>query len=179
MKRVVCALLIGLAGLVFAQAHRLTVDWVCDGKTLEIRSTAGTEPAAGAELQLRDASGALLAEGVLDASGRYRWPWNGAAPIIIEINAGLGHRRSLTLTAEELKPGTTGAIENLPSPASTPGAPGADGNRRGGSSDAAFSETVRVGLGLTFLLALAAAWMGYRNSRRLTNLERQLDRHEG
>jgi hypothetical protein len=179
MKRIVCALLIGGAGLVLAQAHRLTVVWVCDGEILEIRSTAGTEPIAGAELQLRDASGELLAEGLLDASGRYRWPWNGAAPITIEINAGLGHRRTLTLTEEELKPSSTGVVENLPSPASTPGVPGASGARSGGSSDAAFSETVRVGLGLTFLLSLAAAWMGYRNSRRLANLERRLDRHEG
>jgi len=179
MKRMLCALLIGLAGLVFAQAHRLTVDWVCDGEILEIRSTAGTEPAAGAELSLRDAAGALLAEGLLDAAGQYRWPWNGAAPITIEIHAGLGHRRSLTLTAEDLKPSSTSAVEKLSTPSLTPGASGADGDRRGGSSDAAFSETVRVGLGLTFLLALAAAWMSYRNSRRLTNLERQLDRHEG
>jgi hypothetical protein len=175
---VVCALWIGVAGLVYAQAHRLTVDWVCDGETLEIRSTAGNEPAAGAELQLRDASGGLLAEGLLDASGRYRWRWNGVAPITVEINAGLGHRRSLTLTEEELKPRATDAVEPVRPLASDPGTPGPASARTGGSSDAAFSDTVRVGLGLTFLLALAAAWTGYRNSRRLTNLERRLDRHE-
>jgi len=52
-------------------------------------------------------------------------------------------------------------------------------SRTSGSSDATFSQMARVGLGLTFLLALAAAWMSHRNTRRLIDLERRLERHEG
>ena len=178
MKGILCALVLLFSSLATAHAHRLTIDWIAADGILEIRAEAGTEPAAGAELQLLDAAGNLLAEGVLDGEGRYRWPMSSDGPITIEIDAGLGHRRTLTLGEEDLR--SVGSAD--PGLAAGPVAEGrvpGDAGSRSGSSDATFSEMVRVGLGLTFLLALAGAWIGYRNSRRLADLERRLDRHEG
>jgi hypothetical protein len=177
MKRIICALVLAFSGLATIQAHRLTVDWILAEGILEIRAEAGTEPAAGAELLLRDASGVLLAEGVLDDAGRYRWPMSGNGSITIEIHAGLGHRRTLTLSEEDLRSVSSADSGHAAGPVTNDHAPG-DAGSRSGSTDASFSEAVRVGLGLTFLLALAAAWMGYRNSRRLAELEHRLDRHE-
>jgi len=171
---------LGLLGIVVlslvpAHAHRLTVEWELAGATLEVRAFTQTGPAAGADVELHDASGAVLAEGVLDDDGRFHWPLSGAGPITVEVNAGLGHRQSLTLTEEDLRPPPA-------QPARTDSmAPPEAGShsRTSGSSDATFSQMARVGLGLTFLLALAAAWMSHRNTRRLLDLERRLERHEG
>jgi hypothetical protein len=179
MKWTLGVLCLLLSGVMTVEAHRLTVDWVYADGVIELHARAGTEAAVGAELQLFDASGTVLVEDVLDEGGRYRWPLSGGGPYTIVINAGLGHRRTLTLSETELRSDSTDAAERTASPASDPGPTREPGSRTGGSSDAALSETVRVGLGLTFLLALAAAWTSYRNSRRLTDLERRLDRHEG
>jgi hypothetical protein len=178
MKGIFFALVLIFPGLGTVHAHRLTIDWNVTDGVLEIRAEAGTEPAAGAELQLLDDSGNLLAEGLMDGEGRYRWPMSGDGPITVEINAGLGHRRTLTLSEEDLRTVASADAGLAAGPAVEGRAPG-DAGSRSGSSDATFSETVRVGLGLTFLLALAAAWMGYRNSKRLADLERRLDRNEG
>jgi hypothetical protein len=178
MKWIPGVLAMVLSSLATVQAHRLSVDWSCADGMIEILATAGTDPAAGAEVQVRDASGRLVVDGILDGAGRYRWPITDDSPLTIEINAGLGHRRTLTLTADDLRSGLAGA-RNPRLGVATNGSPShGDGSSSRGSSDAAFSEPVRVGLGLTFLLALAAAWMGYRNSRRLTRVERRMDRHE-
>jgi hypothetical protein len=157
------------------QAHRLTVEWkVMDG-TLEIRALTGSEPAAGGDVVLQDASGAVLAHGVLDAAGRFHWPLAVHGPITVDVNAGLGHRRNLTLTEAQLRPGMAepGGAKGAAGEADDPGV------QASGSSDLAYSQAVRIGLGLTFLVAAAAAWMGYRNTRRLARLEQRLERHEG
>jgi len=175
MKLGLVWLVLTLLAVGSVQAHRLTVEWeVIDG-TLEIRALTGSEPAAGADVVLYDASGGVLTDAVLDEAGRFRWRLTAQGPITLEVNAGLGHRRSLTLTEAELRPGRVepgrpvGAAEGADDPVV----------QASGSSDVVYSQAVRVGLGLTFLLALAAAWMGYRNTRRLTQLEQRLERYEG
>jgi hypothetical protein len=164
-----------LSSVVPTHAHRLSVEWELADDTLEVRAFTETGPAAGADVELHDASGAVLAEGVLDDEGRFHWPLSGAGPITIEVNDGLGHRQIVTLTEEDLR-----------APPAQPGRQGSTAppeagskSRTSGSSDAAFSQMARLGLGLTFLLALAAAWMSHRNTRRLIDLERRLERHEG
>lgn len=175
MKTWFCLLAFVVSSLLPAQAHRLTVEWEFVRGTLEIRGFLGDDPAAGADVELLDASGAVVAEGVLDDAGRFRWHLSGVGPITVELNAGLGHRRTLTLTEEDLRPGLTDR-EGPGSPADPADSPAP---RAAGTSDTAFSQGVRVGLGLTFLLALAAAWMSHRNTRRLSQLERRLERYEG
>lgn len=176
MNRWISLLIMAGCTLGSAQAHRLTVDWTLTGNVLEIRATEGSEPAAGAAVRLRDNSDTPPADGELDEAGRFRLEWNGRAPLTIEVDAGLGHRRTLVLTEQDLRPPTSPAPAG-PSPTPAPSAP-SEGHLATGSSDAFFSQAARVVLGLTFLLALAAAWMSHRNTRRLTRLERRLDQHE-
>jgi hypothetical protein len=168
-----------LASMMTAQAHRLNLDWEYHDGALLIRARAESEPAAGALVEFRSADGSVLETGTLDAEGRYRWTSGGAAPVTIEVNAGLGHRRTLTLSAHDLRPNAAAGITPPGQhPVDTPAAPG-PATRASGTSDAAFSTPVRVGLGLTFLLALTAAWTSLRNARRLNALERRWHLHEG
>lgn len=177
MKRwlvVAFTLWLGTSG---AWAHRLTVDWQREDRRLVIEAALGGGPAAGAEIEIVAATGDLLAGGELDAAGRFVWPVVPGGPVTVTVNAGLGHRRSLTLTAKDLG-GETESAGDIAPPAV--GAVGEGGGRTAsGSSDEAFGSVVRIGLGLTFIVALYGAWTGYRNQRRLTALERQAGDHAG
>lgn len=173
MNRWIVPMIMAGFSLISAQAHRLTVDWTLTGTVLEIRATEGSDPAAGAFVRLRDNSDAPATEGELDETGRFRLEWNGRAPVTIEVDAGLGHRRTLVLTEQDLRPRTSPAPAGLSSNPASSGP--SEGHLATGSSDVFLSQAARVVLGLTFLLALAAAWMSHRNTRRLTRLERRLD----
>lgn len=164
-------------------AHRLTVLWQWQGDVLEIVSHADGVPAMDAEVELRDGAesdrGALLSSGRLDASGRFRSPVLPSGAFTIVVDAGLGHRRTLRVTAEALAAGKLPAPDgaNRVVPSSTPVLP-KSGESRTGSSDEAMSESARVVLGLTFLMAAWAALTSWRNSRRLAELERRGSAHE-
>jgi hypothetical protein len=155
-----------------ALAHRLTVDWqVVDDALVLVGRTDG-QPAAGAGVQVRSAAGPALAEGLLDATGTFRWPLKATGDLTVVVNAGLGHRRTLVLSAAELRP----------APALAPAAPRAstDTGSTGahGSSDGSSPLAVRVVAGLTFLLAATAAGMSFSNRRRLARLEQRWNQHE-
>jgi hypothetical protein len=130
-------------------------------------------PASGAEIELRSPSGVVLATGTLNDAGQFQWPLTHAGDIDVMVNAGLGHRRTLTLTAAELRAPAPPSSRTTANPGDVldplkPSAPQARG-----SSESTWSVGLRVFVGLTFLLALAAAWMSYRNTQRLAELERR------
>jgi hypothetical protein len=158
-----------------ARAHRLSVDWhVADGQLVIVARTEDT-PAAGADVGIVSADGTVVAKGTLDGEGRLATAVPGVGGVTVTVNAGLGHRRSLTLSAEQLQaaPGTGAAA-----PAADPGAASArqpSGAAPGGSGEVVFALPVRVGTGLAVVFAVAAMWMSYRNSRRLAALERRLE----
>ncbi len=169
-----------LGGLSTAQAHRLVVEWAVQGETLLVRGRTDAHPAGDAEVELRAPDGTLLAEGHLDPQGQFLWPLSAyRGDLTVTVNAGSGHRRTLTLHAAELAraaasdPAQTGARPDgqHPAPTAEPGT----WRRSNGSEPLA----VRVVLGLTFLLAAFAAWTGYRNRRRLDELERRMKRDAG
>lgn len=163
-----------LCGLVAnaALAHRLTVDWQVENEALVLVGRTDDQPVAGADVQIRSASGAALAQGVLDATGTYRWPLNATGDVTVVVNAGLGHRRTLVLSAADLRPVTAPA---LVSPTISTGLTRAGG---GGRSDGSSPLGVRVVVGLTFLLAVTAAGMSLSNRRRLAKLEQRWHQHE-
>lgn len=159
---------------VTAQAHRLTVEWQVAEEMLEIHATTEAVPAAGAIVELRSAAGALLVSASLDETGHFRWPLNFTGGVTVVVNAGLGHRRTLTLTEADLQRGAAPAPAGAPTDRAPAAREAARAGPARGSSDAAVGAVVRVGLGLTFLLALAAAGLSYGNARRLAALERRL-----
>ncbi len=176
MKRLVLLLLVWLLGPSTGLAHRLSVDWrVADGWLIITANTEGTA-AAGADVTVAAEDGSVVQTGVLDESGRFSAAIPADAGVTVTVNAGLGHRRSLTLSAEQLRAGRTlgGDLATAGTVASN--RPPADPSASG-TSETVFSLPARVGTGLALLFALAALWMSYRNSRRLTALERQMEGH--
>jgi len=158
-------------------AHRLSIDWRVEKDTLVISAHTESSPAAGADVEVRSDHDAILATGLLDAQGQWRCPLSPTGGVRIVVNAGLGHRRILQLTQEELQPARA-ATGMGSAPDTTQSDPGpANGPRVGGSSDGAPGQVVRAVVGLTFILALSASWMSYRNSRRVSAIEKRLDQH--
>jgi len=163
-RLIIAALGVALAAAL--QAHRLTARWEISGNTLTVLARAEDAPATGAEVELRDAAGTVLASGVLDAAGRFEWPLAPTAgDVTVVVNAGPGHRRTLVIPAAQWQASIASASEVASA-------------ARHGASDGVEPLAVRVVLGLTFLLAATAAWLGYRNHRRLAVLEQRLASHE-
>lgn len=176
MKTRVIIAVLGVALVATLQAHRLAARWEISGHTLTVLGRAEDAPAAGAEVELRDGAGTVLASGVLDAAGRFEWPLAPAAgDLTVVVNAGPGHRRTLVIPAAQLRAATASGTGAAPA-AAPPGAPAPAA--RQGTSDGVEPLAVRVVLGLTFLLAATAAWFGYQNHRRLAALEQRLASHE-
>jgi hypothetical protein len=154
-----CAL--GFALILFAfplvQAHQVTIDWsVADG-VLQLEGKIGSANAVGATVEIRSNRGRLIESGAMDESGRFRWPITDRGPVTVTLTDQFGHRGRLALTDAELRAVTgTGT----------------------GHGPIALPLAMRVLLGLTCLLALAAAWMSHRNTRRLDALERHIRQHE-
>jgi hypothetical protein len=142
--------------LVPLHAHEVRLEWEIRDGTLELRGTVGTEQAAGAAVDIRSARGRVLSSGTMDEAGRYRWAVVERGPITVVMRDGFGHRRSVTITEAELGGDSAGS--------------------RGGQEG--LSGWVRVLIGLTFLLALAAAWMSYCNRRELVAIQRRLHQDE-
>jgi len=173
-RLIIAALGVALAATL--QAHRLSARWEISGNTLTVLARAEDAPAAGAEVELRDAAGTVLASGVLDAAGRFEWPLAPAAgDLTVVVNAGPGHRRTLVIPAAQLQ--ASAAATNEVAPAATNPAATAPVSRHG-ASDGVEPLALRVVLGLTFLLAATAAWLGFQNRRRPAALEQHLASHE-
>ncbi len=148
------------------QAHRFTAEWRVEDRALVVTAQLEGAPAAGARVELRDPADQVLAQGRLDAAGRFRWP---LPPADGELRAVIrdeeGHRRTLTIPVAALAPaGAAGAGAGV---ASGPARTG------GGRAEGVEPLAVRVVLGLTFLLAVTATWLGYHNRRRLAALEQR------
>ncbi|MHB1306928.1 MAG: hypothetical protein ACYDC1_19185 [Limisphaerales bacterium] len=175
MNRVTFGLILALLGALPAFAHRLTIDWEVRGDSLRVTGKCDDTPAVGADVELRSVSGTTLASGLLDETGSYRWRVSATGDVTVVINAGLGHRRTLILTEAQLRlvPPASSATAGP-----TPTAPGFGEPASRGESDGTFGLGLRVLLGVTFLLAAAAAWMSHCNGRRLTELEGRGARHE-
>ena len=178
MKRILFIFVLGGLATSPVAAHRLTADWQVTDNTLVLVGRTDGAPATGAEVQLQSASGATLAEGTLDAAGVYRWPLNATGDVTVVVNAGLGHRRTFVLSADDLRAGAapspaSSSGQPLPVASAAQGIPGAQG-----STDGSSPLAVRVVLGLTFLLAATATGMSFSNRRRLAQLEQRGPQHE-
>jgi hypothetical protein len=156
----------------------LSIDWQVEGQSLVVSARAEGVPAAGADVETRSDADVILATGLLDAQGQWRCPLSSTGGMTIVVNAGLGHRRVLRLTHEELRRVNAPAASGSTSinAGSDPGS--ARAPHPSGSTENASGQTVRVLAGVAFILALSAAWLSYRNSRRLSALEKRLEQNE-
>lgn len=169
MKRLrICLAWLSLVA-VTAHAHRLNLTWEVVGTNVVVKAETDGVPAAGAMVECLTDADEVWAGGALDDQGRYAMGIPAASGLTVSVNAGLGHRRSLTLSADQLELNRAGAAKpdgNATAVEIT------DGSRpASGSADAGFSTLPRVLVGFALLLAAAAAWMSYQNSRRLAALE--------
>ncbi len=155
-----------------AQAHRLDAGYfVLPDRQVRIESwfDLGGIP-HGAKVQVFRPSRELLAEGQLDANGYFVFHFTEAEPLEVIVSAGAGHRKTFVIPREEL--------EQTHDPTVTPEAVPAGGAKesfRPAGSEAAWRERSKDALlGITFLLALAAFVLGWRNGRKLKSI-RQTD----
>lgn len=157
-----------------AHAHELSVSWQIEGDQLTVRAVTDDTPAAGAAVEMRDTAGRVVARGTLDGTGRFRWPLRPVAgDLVVVVNDGVGHRRTVTVPATILR--TKAGSPGHPAPAAAPGETGAEhASHPDEHPESAEPLAVRVVAGLAFLLATAAAWMSYRNHRRLAELARRV-----
>ena len=173
MKRVLW-LAVSLVAVELVPAHELSVHWEVRGEQLIIKADSDGEAAAGAAVEVRSAEGEVLSAGELDESGAWQWTISDSGDLMVVVDTGFGHRRSVTLTAEQLHPevAASGTREEAPAHPEEAGHEHGEPQAQG-SSDAAQSVGLRVMVGLTFVLALSAAWLSFRNMRRLDELARR------
>jgi len=161
------------------QGHGLSLDWQVRSNRVYLQAEMEGDTAGGADVEVRSESGELVAEGHLDERGAWDFPISGTNGLTVVVDAGLGHRRTLTLSRAQLF-----GVESADQGSSRPGGDGVGvvapakgetfSGRASGRTDGTSDGVGRVLLGVTFLLAAGAAWMSWRNSQRVGELERRL-----
>lgn len=107
MHRRCAALIVLLLAAGEAHAHRLEAQaFVRPFGMVRIESWYETGDAPkGAKVQVFDAADALLATGRLDGDGVWAFPYAGAGPLRIVVNAGAGHVATVRVQPEDLARG--------------------------------------------------------------------------
>ncbi len=159
-------------------AHGIDIECAVEAGELVVTAHMDDdEVAAGNTVEIRGAGGAILRSGTVDDHGVFRWQPERIQDVAITVTAGPAHRGSLRIDAEQLRALFEGkavppGLGHPNSDTELPNAPAVYPTER------ALNQATRVLVGLTFCLALAAGWMSYRNTKRLTHLERQLRQRE-
>jgi hypothetical protein len=106
----------------------------------------------------------LLVQGQLDEEGRFVFQFEVAEPLEVIVSAGAGHRKSFVIPREKLDQGLDRPISAIPSQRQY-------GRKAAPSSldeHSAWREHFKDALlGVTFLLALSAFLLSWRNARKL------------
>ena len=158
-------------------AHELTIDWEIRSGGLVIRATSDGTAAAGAKVEVQSSEGRPLATGILDQNGTWTWPLSAVGQVTLVVDAGLGHRQTLTLTEAQLRASSSQAPQTGLEPHPTVGEALHDDPALH-LHEERLSLKWRVLLGLSLLMATAAGWMSFSNLRRVTQLESRLRNHE-
>ena len=109
-KKMAWLLLMGLVfyfGVTFsALAHKVTVFAWVDGKTVYTESKfSGGKRVKEGEIRVYDENKALLLKGVTNDQGEFSFPLPKTPPLVVELNAGMGHLARWTLTPEDVEGG--------------------------------------------------------------------------
>ena len=152
-----------------ARAHRLDAAFaVLPDRQIRIESwfDLGSIP-KGATVQVFRPGRRLLAEGQLDNKGTFVFHFAEAEPLEVIVSAGAGHRKEFVIPREKLEKliglQTNADIE--------PSAANAAGSAPTLVPEAAWRERFKDALlGISFLLAVSAFLLSWRNSRKLKSL---------
>jgi cobalt/nickel transport system permease protein len=149
-----------------AHAHRLDASFSV-GADHQIKIESWFNPggaAKGAKVQVFRPGPRLLAEGQLDENGQFVFSFVEAEPLEVIVSDGAGHRKSFVISQEKLEPSA-----KLPDP-SDPSS--GSGPLQRMDPDAARRERFKDALlGISFLLALGAFLLSWRNARKLKSLQ--------
>jgi ABC-type Co2+ transport system permease subunit len=146
-----------------AWAHRMEAEARVDLHNREVVVECWYETGdapSGATARATRPDGTVLAEGPVDAKGFFRFRYEAAEPLRVEVNAPGGHRAVVRLTAQQLG---AAATDQAVTPTHSHEAKG--GTRWG---------DLLAGVG--FVLAAGAFWLGLRNARSLRRIEDRLSR---
>jgi cobalt/nickel transport system permease protein len=152
-----------LFGAMPARAHRLDAAFkVLPDRSVQIESwfDLGGLPKRGTVQVFRPGQ-RLLAEGQLDENGQFVFRFTEVEPLHVIVSAGGGHRKAFVIPREALER----VVEETPS---RDAAPVAEGFTRVRDDDEAWRERFKDALlGVSFLFALAAFVLSWRNGQRL------------
>ncbi len=172
---------------VWAQAHQLDLACKAEGEELVIEAWMGRdEIVQEGDVTILSSEGSVLAMGKTNEEGIFRWKPESMQSITIEVYAGRGHNQSITIEEEELRElfdtgieetEAEAASEDLEETTKTPSSINTARERRSISSRDD-DTPMKVVLGLVFLLSAVSAWFSYRNSKKLSELEDQIKKHE-
>jgi hypothetical protein len=168
-----------------SHAHRMDIDCYIQGNTLVIEAWVGKDDAViDGEVSITNSEGAVLTTGTTNKQGRFSWQPQTMQDITITIYAGEGHKKKLEISQAELT--ELFKTTNLNSPivdatsavsTNTLSKPGAS-SKRSISTKNAFGAPERITIALSFLAALTAAWLSYRNNKTLKEIKKALQNNE-
>lgn len=90
-------------GAVAAHAHKVTVfAWAEGDQVFTESKLSGGKHVSGGEITVYDASGNILLKGKTDDQGEFAFTLPQPPPLIVELNAGMGHQARWTLRPEDM-----------------------------------------------------------------------------
>ncbi len=185
---------------IVSYAHRVNMAYRAEGNGLIVKTWMGEdEPAAGGEFTIIAEDGNILATGEADKNGLFRWEPPTIQSLTIKVYAGRGHQGEISISKEELEEMFAGSkktdvskqqedqvqetesaemkqAETQKESASKTSDHSQSATFR--STENAFGAPERIIMGMIFLFAAAAAWLAYRNSRKLAVLEEYIKNRE-
>lgn len=155
---------IGLLWAGVALAHKVNVFAVADGGAVSGEGYfSGGAKAQNVPVEILDASGALIAQGVTEKDGTFKitLPASVSPPLKVVLKAGDGHQNDFTLTAQDLAPAA---------PAAPPAASAVQGAGVPVASQASSSPGAATGSGQALVPASGSPAAAPLDEARLTAL---------
>ncbi len=166
-------------------AHRMDIDCYMQDNTLVIEAWVGKDDAVvDGEISITNSEGVVLTTGTTDKQGRFSWQPQTMQDITITIYAGEGHKKKLDISQAELTElfstvNLNASVDNTINPdSSNAPAQSTASSRRSISTENAFGAPERITIALSFLAALTAAWLSYRNNKTLKEIQKALQNNE-
>jgi cobalt/nickel transport system permease protein len=124
----------------------------------------GADPMKGAKVQVFRPDNHLLVQGQMDDEGRFVFQFEVAEQLEVVVSAGAGHRKSFIIPREKLDQRHVLAIDSDPSQQQNSLKDAPSSIDRHPAWGERFKDAL---LGVTFLLALSAFLLSWRNARKL------------
>ena len=96
-------------------AHEITVECTGAGEAIRIAARVEGHPTGDAELEIHSAAGELRLHDRLDEAGEFRWRPTIVEDVTIAVDAGLGHRETVRLSADAIERLKLGEASSAPS----------------------------------------------------------------